>query len=239
MESLKLTEETGMIGLRLGIFMFALLITLIGGRVVPGFTAGALRAEGGGEDIGTTAVVEKLALAGVLAAIAADFALSGTVAGVLSLAAALMLALRMRRWGTIKIMREPIVWVLHLGHGWLVIGFALNGLAHLTPFVTFGAAIHALTAGAMGTMIIGIMTRAALGHSGRPIKAATPIAAAYVLVSLGALMRISAPWIDALLGGGAYGAVIGFGAFLWAGAFAVFTLVYWPILSGPKVDGRG
>ncbi|MHA1598505.1 MAG: NnrS family protein, partial [Alphaproteobacteria bacterium] len=115
----------------------------------------------------------------------------------------------------------------HLGHFWLVVGFALLGLSSLTGHPGEGAALHALTAGAIGTMILAVITRAALGHTGRSLQVTRPIVVAYVLVSAGALVRISAPYLG-------FQAVL-IGGVLWTLAFAIFTVVFWPILTRPRL----
>ncbi len=95
-------------------------------------------------------------------------------------------------WRTGGTLDSPIVWILHLGHAWLALGLLLKGVAAVTGALSEVAALHALTVGAIGSMTIGVMTRAALGHTGRPLKVAPGIAAAYIAISLAALLRICA-----------------------------------------------
>jgi uncharacterized protein involved in response to NO len=125
--------------------------------------------------------------------------------------------------------REPILLVLHIGYLWLVVSLALLGLSALTPshFVP-STALHALTAGAIGTMTLAVMTRASLGHTGREIKAGGATLAIYALVTIGALLRVAAP----LLPGG-YLNVLTLSGILWSAAFALFVLSYGPILLRP------
>jgi len=221
-----LASATAGTGLRLGVYGFVLMLALIGGRIVPNFTGGALRSLGLKVEATTPPIVEKLVIAGLLAAIIADLAVGtvpGKVTAVLQLLASAALLVRMRHWQTRRILGLPIVWVLHLGHLWLAAGFALLGLSGLTGHPGESAALHALTAGAIGTMVLAVMTRAALGHTGRKIHASNPIVAAYLLVSLGTLFRVLTPYlgVPAIVTGG----------ILWALAFAVFTVVFWPILT--------
>jgi uncharacterized protein involved in response to NO len=95
------------------------------------------------------------------------------------------------------------------------------------------AAVHALTAGAMATMILAVMSRATLGHTGRELRADLAAQAAFVLVTVGALLRVSAPLglLDYRLGMEVAGAA-------WMGAFLVFLATYGPILFGRRVDGK-
>jgi len=93
--------------------------------------------------------------------------------------------------------------------------------------------VHAFGAGAAGTMVMAMMSRAALGHTGRPFTASRPVAVAYGLVGLGALLRVAAP----LAGSAAFGAAVMASGALWSAAFLIYTVVYWPILTGPRVGG--
>jgi len=92
--------------------------------------------------------------------------------------------------------------------------------------------LHALTAGAFGTMILGVMTRVALGHTGRDLVVGRPIAAAYWLVMLGAALRVGAAAVAPSL----FVPVLFAAAALWGAAFLLFLIVYWPILSAPRPD---
>ena len=121
--------------------------------------------------------------------------------------------------------RSPLLWVLHLGYAWLVVGFALLGLSLWLAVLPVTAAFHALTAGAMGTMILAVTTRATLGHTGQPLTAGPGTTAAYVLVTAAAVLRVAA------------GIAPGVGAELtilaglsWIAAFALFVVLYGPLL---------
>ncbi|NQV47332.1 MAG: NnrS family protein [Rhodospirillaceae bacterium] len=236
LEAAGLAENTAATGLRIGVYGFALLITLIGGRVIPNFTANALKAAGNTAPVASHPTVEKLVVIGVLTATIAGITLESPnfIIGATALTAAALLAFRMRHWQTLHTRHQPILWVLHLGHIWLVIGFALMGLAALGGPVGESAAIHALTAGAMGTMILAMMTRAALGHTGRQVIASAPIVVSYAMASLGAILRVLATVGEALIGPSGPGLMIAAGGILWMLAFAIFTIVFWPILTGPR-----
>ena len=137
------------------------------------------------------------------------------------------------RAGVEEVHAEPIVWVLHVGYLWIVVGLALKALwlASATPIAAYW--MHAVTAGAFGTMILGVMSRVALGHTGRALVVHGSIAAGYVLLSLGAAIRV---FVAALIPAGDYVGTVAIGAVLWALAFAVFIVVYTPILVRPRVD---
>ena len=127
----------------------------------------------------------------------------------------------------------PLLWVLHLGYGWIVAGFCLAAAA------AFGAippqsTTHAFTAGGIGVLTLGMMARVALGHTGRPLRVGPAMAVAFGLVNLAALLRALLPiwypqWLSEL--------VIFSGAF-WSVAFIILVVVYTPILTQPRIDGR-
>jgi len=239
-ETLELLENSAATGLRLGVYVFCLLVALIGGRVIPAFTTNVLKARGDATHVASLATVEKLTGPILVLAIVLDLALpdagSGrTAAGMVAVIAGLVLVVRMARWRLVKILNEPILWILHMGHVWLALGFILKGLADVTGLINPGDAIHAFSAGAMGTMIMAMMTRAALGHTGRPMKAPPFIVLAYVLVLGGALLRVFGPALAGLFAGDLESTIIAIGGLMWVGGFAVFSVIFWPILTGPRV----
>ena len=225
---------TGDPGLYLGVDMLALLITILGGRVTPGFTRGALenKRKGMGDAVTVSPRLGALAIGAVALMTIADFIANllptleiiAPLAALAALAAAAVMVWRMAGWATRHILDQPIVWVLHLGYGWLAAGLALKGLAGL-GMLEVASAIHALTIGAIGTMTLAIMTRAGLGHTGRTIVAAPMTVAAYLLISLAAVARLV----------GTEPAMIP-AATAWTAAFAGFVIVYAPIFLKPRLD---
>ena len=221
---------TADLGLRLGIAAVAVLIALVGGRVVPSFTRNWLAKRG--EDVLPRPFggLDRLAVAVTIAAgLAWTIAPEAAASGALALLAAALGAARLAGWRGQRTLAEPLVWVLHLGYAWLVAGFAFLGAAVLVPALPQAAALHALTAGAMGTMTLAIMTRATLGHSGRALTAGPGTAAIYALVGAAALLRVLAPLtaLDAAL-------LFGLSGLAWIGAFALFVVLYGPLLVGPR-----
>src|SRR5262249_14161214 len=118
-----------------------------------------------------------------------------TLTGVIALTAAGLNAIRLTGWRGERTLRSPILWILHLGYLWLIVGLALKGAAALSGAVPESAALHALTVGAIGTMLLAVMSRAALGHTGRPLKAHAQTVGAYVLISVAAMLRVAAALI--------------------------------------------
>jgi uncharacterized protein involved in response to NO len=144
--------------------------------------------------------------------------------GALLLAGAACNLLRLWRWRGDLVTAEPLLLILHIGYAWLVLGVGLLGLSVWGIAVPATAAIHALTVGAMATMILAVMSRATRGHTGRPLAADRWTQAVYVLISAAAVARVAAAagfWTDALLLTAAA---------CWAAAFAGFLLGYGPML---------
>lgn len=219
-------------GARLAIATLALLVMLIGGRIVPSFTANWLKRQGATRLPAPLAGLDKAMLGLGLAALVAWVAAPETwAAGLLLVAAALGHGLRLARWRGAATWREPLLFVLHLGYGWLALGLLLLGADALRG--SLGLHLHGLTIGAFGTMILAVAIRATLGHTGRELRAGPLTVAAFALVSLAALARLAAhAFADS------YMAWIGASGIAWMLAFALFLAVYGPMLLRPRADGR-
>lgn len=234
-EALGLATGTAAIGLRAGVDLVALLVVVIGGRVAPSFTTNALRRLGIAQIASPPPWAERAAVPAFLAFLVMDLVLPASLAsGIVALAAAIVLAARMSGWRTARVLGDPLLWSLHLGHAWVVVGLACIAASDLAGAWPRSVAVHALTAGAFGTMILAMMTRVALGHSGRPLVAPRSAVIAYTLVTLGALVRtiaVAAFPVETL-------PMIATGGLLWAGAFAAYLVGYAAMLTTPRVDGR-
>jgi uncharacterized protein involved in response to NO len=121
--------------------------------------------------------------------------------------------------------------ILHVGYGWLVIGVAALGVATLDVSFPLDAAIHTLTVGAIGTMILAVMTRVTRGHTGHELSADAPTSVTYGLVMLAAVVRISAEFAV-----GRRETLLVISAALWIGAFALFALRYAPLFIRPRAS---
>jgi uncharacterized protein involved in response to NO len=127
-----------------------------------------------------------------------------------------------------------LVLILHLGYAWLALGLTLMGLSIVSlGAVPAASGLHALTAGAFGVMTLAVMTRASLGHVGQPLTATRRITAIYVLVNLGALVRVISPLAPEM-----YTLLLAISALLWSGAFTWFVIVYAPLLLRARVEAR-
>ncbi len=222
-------------GIHAGIVVVLAMIAVVGGRIVPSFTQTWLAMTGQPAEPRKIAWIERggaplsVVVAGGLWVLAPD----APVTGAALLAAAAIHSVRLAGWRGLRARANPLLWVLHVGYLWLVLGLALLGLSMLVPALPASAALHALTAGSIATMVVGVMSRAALGHSGRKLEAKPPVVAAYVLISAGAALRVAAP----LAGDGVAVLTLAGGA-AWSLAWLLFALVYLPIVTRPRADGR-
>jgi uncharacterized protein involved in response to NO len=212
---------------RLAIGVAALMIALIGGRIVPSFTTNWLKSQKSTRLPASQGRLDTVAMAVSAAALAAwlvapQLAVTG---GLLLLAGAASLV-RLSRWGGWRCGREALVWILHAGYAWLGLGLAGLGAAVLWPdVVPRAAAIHALTAGAVGVMTLAVMTRASLGHTGRPRVADRATQAIYLLVNAATVLRVAAALLPAV-----QPPLLETSAAVWSLAFAGFAAAYGPML---------
>jgi len=222
--------------LRFAVDVVVVLIVVIGGRITPAFTTNALRRLGSEARVRTRPALDRLAVAAALGVAVADLvAPRSTATGLLAALAALAVAARMAGWQTLRTGRDPLVWSLHAGLAWVALGLALVAAGDLGAPVPPSAGLHALGAGAMGSMILAVMTRVALGHTGRPLVLPRHAVACYGLVHAGALARVA----SALAPGATAAAfLLALGGVLWAAAFGLYVVLYAPILVRPRVDGR-
>jgi uncharacterized protein involved in response to NO len=225
LESLGVSVPTGL-GWRLAVGAPIVLISVIGGRIIPSFTRNWLFKRKSSrlpspQDMLDTAAVALLAAALILWAFLPDH----RVTGALLIAAALLNAVRLGRWAGMASWPEPLLVILHIGYGWVAVGTALLGLSIFNIGVPVASAIHALTAGATAIMILAVMPRVTLGHTGRELMANRATVVVFVLINAAAIIRVCASWHTEfmtilLLVAGA----------CWIAAFGLFELVYGPML---------
>jgi uncharacterized protein involved in response to NO len=233
LDALDVLPGLGGIALRVALDLFVLLIALIGGRVVPAFTGNALAARGEAERVRTASLRDRLAIGALVLLLLADLAGLPRVAGVIALVAALLNPWRLYGWQGSRTLRAPILWVLHLGYLWMAIGLAWKGMVDLSEFLPPADALHGLAIGAVGTMTLGIMSRATLGHTGRPLHAPPLVVAGYLLIGAAAIARLSASLAPAH----AMSLLVVSGV-VWSLAFAAFAIRLGPALVQPRIDGR-
>ena len=221
--------------LGVAINVILLLITIIGGRIVPAFTGNALRQSQVPVSLRSFKPIERVLPAVMLSIILIDATIpGGSLALAVAALAAILHSVRLSGWRGLRVTDKPIVWVLHLAYLWLPIGFLLKAV-----FIATGGAWaqwwqHAFGIGVFALMILAVMTRATLGHTGRPLVVRPAIAVAYLLVAAAAVARIAAP----ILWPSHYQQVLIVVATLWTLGFLVFVAIYGPILLRPRLDGK-
>jgi uncharacterized protein involved in response to NO len=207
-----------------------LVILVIAGRVFPMFTRNAT----GVTTIRSSRPLDVLTIAGMAVlttvdALAPETVVAAAVAGVVGTLA----IARAWGWRTRRVAQHPLLWILHAGYAWVCAGLLLGALAgaHVVPD---SLATHALTAGAIGSLTLGMMARVALGHTGRPLVVSGSIAWSFGAVTAAAFARVLVPLF---LPGWYFAALLVAGG-LWTVAFLVYLAVYAPILTSPRIDGR-
>ena len=217
-------------GVIIGLALVTVLETIIGGRIIPNFTSNGL----GGLKIDRNQALEKAALAlSIVALLAWALGVPGwlVVPGA-TLAAALQFA-RSLSWHPGATLKTPLLWILHLSHGWIVPGLLLIAASEL-GWVPRSVAVHALGIGAMAGLIMGMITRTALGHTGRTLVAGGIETTCYALIHLAVLARV----LPTLLAPALYWPGLVLAGVAWSAAFLLYLTRYGPILWRPRIDGK-
>lgn len=213
-----------------------MMIGLIGGRIIPSFTRNWMMKAGLREGLPVQPgrfdrmVLLLTAVSLVAFVIAPASIYTGAGLGT----ASLLHVARLARWRGWRTYADPLVLILHVGYLWIPVGLALLALAAFEPSaIPTSAAVHALTAGAMATMILAVMSRATLGHTGRELRSDRATTTAYIAISFAAVLRVSAS-----LGWGGYTLLMHMSGICWIAAFGLFVLRYGPMLFTARADGR-
>ena len=221
--------------MRLAIDFVLVLITVIGGRIVPAFTANALRRRGEEPRVVTHPPLELIVIGLMVAVAIADvFVPDCILSGILAALAAIAHIWRLTGWRSFRTGGEPVLWIMHLAYAWMPLGLALKAVAIVGSADWASKWQHALTTGVIATMILAVMTRVALGHTGRPLVVARAIAVAYLLLTFTALLRT----FGVAIFPAHYLMTLTIAATTWSACFGIFLVVYAPILWRPRVDGK-
>jgi uncharacterized protein involved in response to NO len=216
------------------VVLAAVLILVVGGRITPAFTRNWLhRHQGAGEAVMSFRGLDAASIVSALCLVMGEITgVQGMPLAVVAFVAALLALLRLSFWAGWRVRNEPLLWVLHMGMLWVVAGFALRGFNAL-GLVSDSVWLHALGPGAMGTMIVAVITRVSLGHTGRALLLPEGVLSCYLLVIAAGLLRL-------FTGLGLLGWHLGLwsSALCWTLAFLRLLYFYWPILSRPRIDGR-
>jgi uncharacterized protein involved in response to NO len=223
------------LGARLGIAAAVALISLIGGRIIPSFTHNWLVRQNSERIPAPFGRFDVAVLAVSVVALALWVSIPtwpGTAA--LMLIAGVAQAVRLGRWAGDRTLRDRLLLILHVGYAFVPLGFVLLAGAIVVPSsVPISAGIHAWTAGAIGTMTLAVMTRASLGHTGKPLSAGPLTEVVYIAVVVAALLRIGATFATE----GSIVLIEGAGT-AWVAAFWSFAIGYGPLLSRPRRTGH-
>lgn len=216
--------------LRLGLYVLVMLVMLMGRRVIPFFIekgTGLTIRNFRPIDAAINILLPVFIITGVFASLPAATSL-------LALLMAILIGIRLWGWFVAPLFSRPMIWILYLGYSWIAVGFALVAMpAAVTgnPILSF----HAFAYGAIGALTLGMMSRVSLGHTGRDINEPRPaLAAAFVCLLAGSLIRVFMP----VFMPASYPLFIGISQAAWILSFALFFLIFCPVLLSARVDGR-
>lgn len=215
------------------VWLVLAMITLIGGRVIPFFT---FRGLGKTEQVSAWPWLDWSLLIGTVAiALLTAFGLlmqnSNAIGGVLFLLLGIGHAIRLVRWFDIGLLRVPLLWSLHLAYAWIIIGCIGLALRLFGAGVPEGQALHALTVGAISGLILAMMARVSLGHTGRPLELPKGFFVAFILLNFATLLRVIGPSFS-------YTSAMFLAATAWSLAFLQFTVIYGPMLCKTRADSH-
>jgi uncharacterized protein involved in response to NO len=213
-----------------GLALIVMIESVIAGRVIPSFTMAVTP----GLKLRTRAWTERVTLGATALGLALWVFAPASVAGLFMLALASVLhVIRLGAWRPVVTVKRPILWILHAAYAWIPVGLGLLALAQI-GMVPVSAGVHALAVGATGGLIIGMITRTARGHTGRPIQASAPEVLAYALVMGAAVLRVLLP----LLAPSLYVASLVAAALAWSAAFSIYLWIFTPWLMRTRLDGE-
>lgn len=215
------------------LLMAATLMLIIGGRITPNFSMAWLRSQGRStEGITTLPWLEKAVLAGMLATFVTNLVAQGPLLGVIAAVTGLLALIRISLWRGWRVREEPLLWILHLSLLWIPVGLWLLAGAQANWWSST-VWVHAIGVGAMGGLILGVISRVVLGHTGRALTLPAGMVSAFVMIHLATLIRIGsgAGWLPWQTG-------VSLSALLWVLAFALFVWRYAGMMMRPRVDGK-
>lgn len=229
-------DDGGRLGRLLAVDLIVMLMVVIGGRITPAFSRNWLRMRGRrADDVVPPEWLDRAALAAVAAVMLSEILRLPVAVGAASAVAAVLVLVRLCWWRGWRVHDEPLLWMLHLGTVWLVAGLGLRAVSLLSGAVPEAAALHGLTSGAAGTLILAVMGRATLGHTGRPLTAPATLTTGVVLVSVATIARAIVGWLAPAL----YLEAMVVAGVAWTVAYGLFVLSYAPMLTQPRADQAG
>ncbi len=220
--------------LYIALMMILTMVSLIGGRIIPAFTVAALRQAGVialRTDQNNTDIAALISL--IVTAVCLVFAQGTIILSIAAFSSFFIHALRMRHYHSLKTLSDPLLWILHAGYLWLVIGLFLIGMTGVGVF-EIPMVIHALTTGCIGSMTLGMICRVTLGHTGRNLVASKMTTVSFVLIQLAAVMRTFGPLVTPNY---TIGWIVASAA-IWTFCFIIYLVIYTPILMSARPDGQ-
>jgi len=215
------------------VLMMTCIITVLGGRVIPFFTTRALNLPAVTASEKIEKVTFVLMAAAILLYASKPWHDQQTALGIAFIGLGSLHIARLCQWYVLQTFRTPLLWSLHLSYLNMALGFILIGVSYFSLIVTFSLAMHVITVGTIGLMIIAMMARVSLGHTGRPLVISKLVSFAFVLLMLATLARVLIPLAGAFMLG------ISLATAMWVIGFFIFVYVYTPILLNARPDGRG
>ncbi|MEF3076296.1 NnrS family protein [Methylobacter sp. Wu1] len=229
-EILGIQENSAWPGIQVVVATIILMILVIAGRVFPFFTERGLP----GARVVRNPIMDGLSLAAAALVFGLQlFNISGIVLALIAVLAVAVNIIRVAGWYVQRIWYVPLLWVLYIGYGWVILGFALTAFSAY-ELVAPTLALHAFTVGGIGVLTLGMMARVSLGHTGRALRVSNAMAIGFALINLAALFRVLLPialpdW---------YGVLVYVSTLSWLAAFSLFVFVYAPILTTARIDGQ-
>jgi len=226
-----LASGSARLACRVGLDLITLVMLIIAGRVFPMFTRNATQAG----DVRSIPWLDASCVGGMALLTLVDVeSTPSLVSASLTGLVGMLAAARAVGWGARHSFAQPLLWILHLGYGWIVLGLLLRAASGFGWPQLATLATHALTVGAIGSLTLGMMARVSLGHTGRMLVAPAPLAAVFVAVNIAALVRVVGP----LLAPARYFEVLVAATAFWSVAFVAFLILFARTLTAPRVDGR-
>ena len=217
------------------IWLITLLMSVLGGRVIPFFTANGTKTRKveplpwlENATLGSTWCIFAVYVSGLI------YYMPNWLIASLLLACSLLQAIRVGRWKIQQTLSVPLLWSLHVAYWFIPIGIGLIGISYLSDQITLSTAFHTLTVGAMGNMILSMMARVSLGHTGRQLMVKSMIIAAFAAILVAALIRVFAIIFYPEL---SFSFIV-ISMIAWCVAYGLFTLIYFPVLTQSRADGR-
>lgn len=228
-EMLNYSEQTAWLGLQLMIALVLVMILIIAGRVFPFFTE-----RGAGVALIKKPLLDSLSIASaVIVFLLMMLNITGGLLAAVATLAVIINTLRIKNWLVKEISLIPLLWVLFSGYTWIIVGFALTVFSAYS-LIPATLPLHAFTMGGIGVVTIAMMARVSLGHTGRNLKASKIMVFAFFAINLAVFIRVFLP----IFIPSGYAAFIWLAGLLWLAAFLLFSIVYLPILTTARADGK-